>query len=71
MGITWEEAEVTAQNRSEWRQSVARVDDCKCQRPWQLGFTRFLKKQNMPVRLSLCLTLSVRLCLCPVSEDAL
>jgi len=23
MGITWEEAEVAAQNRSEWRQSVA------------------------------------------------
>jgi len=23
MGITWEEAEVVAQNRSEWRQSVA------------------------------------------------
>jgi len=23
LGITWEEAEVAAQNRSEWRQSVA------------------------------------------------
>jgi len=23
MGITWEEAQVAAQNRSEWRQSVA------------------------------------------------
>jgi len=23
MGITWEEAEVAAQNRSEWRRSVA------------------------------------------------
>jgi len=26
MGITWEEAEVAAQNRSEWRQSVAHLD---------------------------------------------
>jgi len=31
MGITWEEAEVAAQNRSEWRQSVAQcihLDAC-------------------------------------------
>jgi len=26
MGITWEEVEVAAQNRSEWRRSVAHLD---------------------------------------------
>jgi len=41
MGITWEEAEVAAQNRSEWRQSVAqcgfrlmRVESRATRSPW-------------------------------------
>ena len=29
MGIIWEEAEVTAQNRSEWHQSVAQCTNLK------------------------------------------
>jgi len=41
MGITWEEAEVAAQNRSEWRRSVAQCIQVESRPGWRVKYGRY------------------------------